>query len=142
MKSMIVIVLGGLLFAGTAKAAEPAPQQNASVPAAAGLKIGIDAKTGKRRQLTSEESAALDAKAAAKSRTLAKGARPMAKGLLNPPATFEESAAAGVSRGGLTGYVAPLESYSAITATVGADGKLTLLEDGVPMGQAREMASE
>lgn len=136
-----LMVLGGLVFAGTALASEPAPQQNAQAPAAAGLKVGIDAKTGKRRQLTAEESAALDAQAA-KSRIAAKGARTMAKGALTPPATFAESAAAGVSRGGLTGYVAPLESYSTITATRDANGKITLMEDGVPMQQEREMASE
>ena len=138
MKNTILIVLGGLLFAGTALAAEP----QSAVTGSSSLKIGIDAKTGKRRQLTAEESAALDAQVAAKSRTMAKSTSAMAKGGLTPPATFAESAANGVSRGGLTGYVAPLESYSAITATIGADGKLTLLEDGVPMGQAREMASE
>lgn len=135
MKTTIMIVLGGLLFAGTSLAGEP----QAAATGSNSLKVGIDAKTGKRRQLTSEESAALDAKsmkAASKTRGV------MAKGGLAIPATFEESAANGISKDGMTGYLAPLESMSSLTATVDANGKVTLLENGQPVKHSEELASE
>lgn len=142
MKCTTLLMLGGLAFAGATLAAEPTPQ---STPTGSSMKIGIDAKTGKRRTLTSEESAALDAQGAkmqaAKGRTASRSI--MTNGaVLAAPATYAESAAAGVSKNGLTGYIAPLESFSGITATVAADGKVTILEDGHPMTSAQETASE
>lgn len=141
MKAATLVLVGGLVFAGASLASEPAPQQT-TTPSAS-LKIGIDPITGKRRQLTAEESAALDAQAAAMSRTAAKASSARAKTAgLATPATFAESAASGVSKGGVTGYIAPLESYSHITITRDANGKIVMMEDGVPMQQEREMASE
>lgn len=63
MKSTTLIVLGGLLFAGTSLAAEPQQVQHDDTVEAAssGSKIGIDPKTGKLRRLNSIESAQLDA---------------------------------------------------------------------------------
>ena len=144
MKFATLAVLGGLCLAGNALAADPAPQQDtANANANASLKIGIDAKTGKRRVLSSAESAALDAQAAP--RTMARS-RMAAPSLHAPPATFSESAAAGISKGGLTAHVAPMESLSSMTIERNADGTFTIREDGVPMGQhqhrAREVASE
>lgn len=140
MKLTTLALLGGLCLAGSALANEPAPRQDQAV-AGSSMKIGIDAKTGKRRALTAEESAALDAAAAP--RTMARS-RMAAPGLASPPATFAESAATGLSRGGLTGYIAPLESFSSMTISRDADGKVIISEDGVPLTQphAREMASE
>ena len=104
----------------------------------------FDAKTGKRRVLTAEESAALDAQAAP--RTTMSRSRMAAPSLASPPATFAESAAAGVSKSGITAYIAPMESLSSMTIERNADGTFTIREDGVPMGQhqhrAREVASE
>lgn len=134
MKSTIMIVLGGLLFAGTSLAAEPQ-----AAGAGSSLKVGIDAKTGKRRQLTSEESAALDAQAA---KMRSKTAMARAKGELPTPATYAESVAGGVDRDGMTGYLAPLESMSSLTATIDANGKVTLSENGQPLKHSEEMASE
>lgn len=133
-----IMVVGGLLFAGTSLAAEP--QASPNTVAASGLKVGIDAKTGKRRQLSAEESAALDAqsnKLAAKTRTV------MGKGTgLIAPATYEESVAGGVSKNGINGYLAPVEAMSSITATIDANGKVTVSENGQPVAPAREVASE
>lgn len=142
MKSTTLLLLGGLAFAGATLAAEPTPQNST---AGSSMKVGIDAKTGKLRTLTPEESAALDAQGAkmqaAKARTASRTI--MTQGpALTAPATYAESAASGVSKNGLTGYIAPLESMSGITATVAADGKVTILEDGLPMTKAGEMASE
>jgi hypothetical protein len=134
MKPTIMIVLGGLLFAGTSLAAEPQ-----STPVGNSVKVGIDAKTGKRRQLTSEESAALDAQAAKMS---AKAGKTRAKGGLPTPVTYAESVAGGVSKDGISVYLAPLESMSSLTATVDANGKVSLLENGQPVKQEKEMASE
>jgi len=63
MKSTTMIVLGGLLFAGTSLAAEPQQVQHDDTVEAAssGSKIGIDPKTGKLRRLNAIESAQLDA---------------------------------------------------------------------------------
>ncbi len=142
MKFATLAVLGGLCLAGNALAADPAPQQD-TANANASLKIGIDAKTGKRRVLSSAESAALDAQAAP--RTMARS-RMAAPSLHAPPATFAESAAGGVSKSGITAYIAPMESLSSMTIERNADGTFTIREDGVPMGQhqhrAREVASE
>ena len=142
MKSTTLLLLGGLAFAGAALAAEPTPQ---STSTGSSMKVGIDAKTGERRVLTPEESAALDAQGA---KLRAANAGAASRGIMTKrnalvaPATYAESAAAPVSRNGLTGYLAPLESMSGITATVGADGKVTILEDGHPMTNSVEMASE
>ena len=73
MKATTMIVLGGLLFAGTSLAAEP---QQATTPtpdahAGSGSKVGIDARTGKLRPLTAAESAQLDAIAAKNKAALA-----------------------------------------------------------------------
>ena len=142
MKTTALAALAGLCFAGTALAADPAPQQDVSPTSS--MKIGIDAKTGKRRVLTAEESAALDAQAAP--RTTMSRSRMAAPSLASPPATFTESAAAGISKGGITAYIAPMESLSSMTVERNADGTFTIYEDGVPMGQhqqrAREVASE
>lgn len=134
MKSTILIVLGGLLFAGTSLAAEPQ-----STPVGSSLKVGIDAKTGKRRQLTSEESAALDAKAAAMSKA---GRASRAKDGVAIPATYAESVAGGITKSGIDGYLAPVEAMSSITATVDANGKMILSENGRPMQHAEELARE
>lgn len=138
MRLTTLALMGGLCFAGNALATDPVPQHDA---ATSSLKIGIDAKTGKRRVLSAEESAALDAQAAP--RTVARS-RMAAPTLASPPATFAESAAAGMRKGSLTGYVAPLESLSRVTISRDAAGKVTISEDGVPLGQSqqREVASE
>lgn len=136
MKCTTLMVLGGLAFAGVTLAAEPTPQNTAP---GTSVKIGIDAKTGKRRQLTAEESAALDAQA---NNLRAKSFASRAKAGPSAPASYEESIAGAVSKNGLTIYAAPLESYSHITMTRDTSGKMVMLEDGQPMPAAKELASE
>ena len=138
MKFATLAVLGGLCLAGNALAAAPAPHQD-TANANASLKIGIDAKTGKRRVLSSAESAALDAQAAP--RTMARS-RMAAPSLHAPPATFAESAAGGVSKSGITAYIAPMESLSSMTIERNADCTFTIREDGVPMGTSHNPFSE
>ena len=140
MKTAIFVLIGSLAFAGAACASDPAPQANNGNS----VKIGIDAKTGQRRQLSSEESAALDARAQAQSAKAGLRSAPQRTVLAGVliPATYAESAAAAVSKNGLTGYWAPVESYSRISVQRDADGKPHYAEDGQPMVQAREAASE
>ena len=77
MKSTTMIVLGGLLFAGTSLAAEPQQVQHDDTVEAAssGSKIGIDPKTGKLRRLNAIESAQLDAMSARNQKAIAAKAK-------------------------------------------------------------------
>ena len=99
MKATTLIVLGGLLFAGTSLAAEPQPQA-----AGASLKIGIDPVTGQRRALTGEESAALDAQQSQAGNNLqakAKSAKASNAMLSRFPATDAEAMAGAVKGNGV-----------------------------------------
>jgi hypothetical protein len=112
MKSTTLIVLGGLLFAGTSLAAEP--QQTASTES--GSKVGIDAKTGKLRRLTAAESAQLDAITAKNQ----KAAMAKAKG----KTAAKEGAVTFVAANGMVISTEPLMVDT--TATIGADGKVVV----------------
>ena len=130
-----------LLVAGTALASDPAPQQNAQAPAVSSLKVGIDPITGKRRQLTSEESAALDAQTAANA--MAKGARAKGTAAGHFPATVEESMANKRVINGIISFKPVADSFSSVTVTRGSDGKLSFQENGTPMeARKQEAASE
>lgn len=138
MKFAPLILLGGLLFAGTALAAEP--QQAAT---GTSLKIGIDPVTGKRRVLTSEESAALDAQAA-QPQAKAKGVAAKTAAPFNFPATVEESMANKRVVKGVVGFKPIASSMSSVTVTRNADGTVVFSENGEPIqpAKAKEMASE
>lgn len=140
MKSTTLIVLGGLLFAGTSLAAEPQPQA-----AGASLKIGIDPVTGQRRALTGEESAALDAQQSQAGNNLqakAKSAKASNAMLSRFPATDAEAMAGAVKGNGVVAMKPSLESISSITVTRDSQGKLTFSENGEAMTQKQEAASE
>lgn len=141
MKATTLIVLGGLLFTGTALAAEPQAQATG-----ASSKIAIDPVTGKRRQMTTEESAALDAQAAAAKRLGAarsKSATATATAA-GAPATMDEALQNTRVVNGIVGFRAPMDSMSSLTVTRNADGSLTYSEAGEPQPapQVREVASE
>ena len=142
MKATTLIALGALAFAGTALAAEPQPQATG-----ASSKIAIDPVTGKRRQMTTEESAALDAQATAAKRVgaaRAKSATATATAASGSPATMEEALQNTRVVKGIVGFRAPMDSMSSLTVTRNADGTLTFSESGEsqPAPQAREVASE
>ena len=126
MKATTLIVLGGLLFAGTAIAAEP--QQ--ATTAESGMKVGIDAKTGKLRRLTAAESAQLDAITAKNQ----KAAAAKAKG----KTAAKEGPVSYVAANGMVVTAEPLMVES--TATMGADGKVVVTHGELP--QTPEAANE
>jgi hypothetical protein len=117
MKATTMIVLGGLLFAGTALAADPQQATNTAITAHAesGSKVGIDARTGKLRPLTAAESAQLDAIGAKNKAALAK-----AKG----KTTAKEGPTSFIASNGMLVSLEPLMVET--TATVGADGKVVV----------------
>lgn len=114
MKATTMIVLGGLLFAGTSLAAEP-QQATITTNHESGMKVGIDAKTGKLRPLTAAESAQLDAIGAKNKAALAK-----AKG----KTAAKEGLTSFVASNGMLVSLEPLMIET--TATVGADGKVVV----------------
>jgi hypothetical protein len=134
MKATSMIVLGGLLFAGTAIAAEP--QQAKTTPSTtnneSGMKVGIDARTGKLRRVTAAESAQLEA-IAAKNRkaALAKGKSANKEGLIR----F-------VAANGMTVVELDDTHMTEVQATIGADGKVVVSHDGQPLQGAVEAANE
>lgn len=136
------------LAATSAHATDPVPQQT---PASASLKVGIDKKTGALRPLTEEESAALDALAAANAGNNAKlrasgaksrGAATNAKSRF--PATQAEAEAGMIFKGGIGAMKPSVDMLSSITVTRNADGTLSYSEDGVPvqLDSAKEAISE
>ena len=135
MKSTTLIVLGGLLFAGTSLAAEPQQVQNTdnNLTADSGMKVGIDPKTGKLRRLTAAESANLDV-LTAKNR---KAAAAMAKGKV----AAKEGVTTEIVNGRYITYL-PESEMIEIHATIGADGKVTVSHDGQPLQGAVEAANE
>lgn len=129
MKATTLIVLGGLLFAGTATAADP--QQAAS--AESGVKVGIDAKTGKLRPLSASESATLDAAARKQKTTLAKTNGKAAKAV--GPVKF-------VAANGMTVVELDESHMVELHATIGADGKIVINHGGESQHGAPEAAHE
>ena len=140
------LLLGGLAFAGVALASDPTPR---SAPAGTSLKVAIDAKTGKLRPLTEEESAALDAQAAANGSNgvMARNARTATVAGTTSrarfPTTEAEALATARTVNGITAMKPMLESASAVTVVRNADGTLTFSENGEPVGaHTQEAASE
>lgn len=147
MKSTTLLLIGGLAFAGVALAGDPAPQ---SAPAGTSLKVGIDAN-GNLRPLTAEESAALDAQAAANggNNVMARSARTAtatATGTTSRarfPATEAEALATARTVNGITMMKPTLDSVGSLTVERNADGTLTFSENGEPVeANKREAASE
>lgn len=145
MKSTTLLLIGGLAFAGVALAGDPAPQ---SAPAGTSLKVGIDAN-GNLRPLTAEESAALDAQAAANGSNgvMARNARTAtAAGTTSKarfPTTEAEALATARTANGITAMKPMLESVGSVNVVRNADGTLTFSENGEPAGSHKsEAASE
>jgi len=135
MKATTMIVLGGLLFAGTAIAADP--QQAATTTTTtnneSGSKVGFDAKTGKLRRLTAVESAQLEAITAKNKAALAKAkGKTAAK---TGPISF-------VAANGMTVTELDETYMTEVKATIGADGKVVVTHDGEPVQGAVEAAHE
>jgi hypothetical protein len=108
----------GLCFALSAQAQQPQPSKPANNNAA-GIKVAIDPATGRIRNMTPEENAALS-KAAARKRILPYSNAPV-----------DNAAAARTVRKAANGSVSVRVPQSAMTqlhARVGADGKIVLSE--------------
>ena len=141
MKLTTLALLGGLCCAGTALAADPAPQQEPAVTGGTSMKIGIDAKTGKRRALTAAESAVLDAQQPAPAQArMGRMAAPARKSRI--PATAAEAARTAVVVNGITMMKPSQDMLSMVTVVRDEQGNLVFSEDGVPMGKAQEAAHE
>jgi hypothetical protein len=135
MKATTMIVLGGLLFAGTALAADPQQATNTATTTnnESGSKVGFDARTGKLRRLTAAESAHLDAITAKNKAALAKAkGKTAAK---TGPVTF-------VASNGMTVVELDETHMTEVQATIGADGKVIVSHDGQPLQGAVEAANE
>ncbi len=130
MKATTLIVLGGLLFAGTAIAAEP--QQATTTES--GSKVGIDPKTGKLRRLNATESAQLDAIAAKNQKAVAAKAK-TGKAAKTGPTTF-------IAVNGMAVSELDDSHMSEVQATIGADGKVVVTHEGQPLQGAVEAANE
>ena len=142
MRSMMVplVLLGGLTLAGSALAADAAPQ-DVAVQASAS-KVAIDPVTGKRRPITAGESRALDVQAARDLRTLQRTAKP-GKGGVHMPATQAQSLASAKTVNGITAIRFSLEDLSSINATIGADGKVVVTEgDATAAASTQELPNE
>jgi len=141
MKSTTLLLIGGLVFAGTAMAGDPTPQQTAGPS----MKVGIDKTTGKLRPLTPTESAALDSKAAAsgaKARTLrANPAAARTNGHYVFPTTEAEAKATRRVVNGITVMKPMADSMSSITVTRHADGSLEFQENGETSTQTKQEAA-
>ena len=134
MKATTMIVLGGLLFAGTALAADPQQAANTTntTNSESGSKVGFDARTGKLRRLTAAESAQLDAMTAkSKKVALAKGKSAAKTG----PVTF-------VASNGMTVTELDESHMTEVKATIGADGKVVVSHDGHALQGAVEAGNE
>ena len=133
MKSTTLIVLGGLLFAGTAYAADP-QQANVissdSTIGASGSKVGIDPKTGRLRPLNAVESAQLDAITAKNKQSNIKAKSAAREGVVTE-----------VVNGRVIAYL-PESAMSEVHATTAADGKLIVSHDGQSLPGAVEAANE
>ncbi|HWS78844.1 MAG TPA: hypothetical protein VN205_10780 [Thermomonas sp.] len=140
MKATTLIVLGGLLFAGTSLAAEP--QQAPTT--ASGMKVGINPATGKLRPLNAAESAKLDAMEAARQKSATARAKANAKGkpLAKGERLTKEGLVTFTAANGMT-IVQLDDSYMVdVQATIGADGKVVVTHDGQPVQGAVEAANE
>lgn len=134
------------MFAGAALAGDPAPQ---SAPSGTSLKVGIDAN-GNLRPLTAEESAALDAEAAANGGNGARARSLRATATATSttsrarfPSTEAEALATAVTVDGITMMKPTLDSVGSVTVQRNADGSLTFAENGeVSAPSKRESASE
>lgn len=117
-------VAAGFCFALSAQAQQP-PSSDAPEPQAPAIKVAIDPATGRIRNLTPEESAALSSIPAQK-RSAADAAR-------YGSAPADNAAAALTVRKAANGSVSvrvPQSAMTQLNARVGADGRIVLSESG------------
>lgn len=141
MNSKILLLVGGLVLAGSAMAGEPVPQQDGASSSA--LKMAIDPKTRKLRPVTPAESAALDAQAKADRRNTRSSAKSSAKSSATTsakngrgfylPETQAEAEAGRMERGGIDTIQPLADTMSALQIVRNADGSLSYFEDGAPV---------
>ncbi len=133
-------VLAGVLLAGAASAAQPVDAGQAQ--AASGLKVGIDAATGRLRPLTEEEAALLDATVVAQPRT----AKSLAAVRAALPATVEEAEASAIRLpNGMVAMKLPATHLNSLVVERDAQGNLVISHEGDDVHAqpgAREVASE
>lgn len=133
MKATTLIVLGGLLFAGTALAAEPQQATNTE----SGSKVGINPATGKLRRLSAAESAKLDALAAQKQKQKPAAAKARAKGT----ALTKDGLVTFTAVNGMTIVELDETHMVDLTATIGANGKV-VVGHGEPQQGSPEAGNE
>jgi hypothetical protein len=123
-----LMLLAGLCLAFTSQAQQPEQPQQPSPSTNvvfAGVKVGIDPATGRLRNLTPEESAALS-KVLTQKRTPVDSAR-------YGRAPADNAAAARTVRKSANGTVSarvPQSAMPLVTARIGADGKVVISESG------------
>ncbi|MEO8137413.1 MAG: hypothetical protein ABI831_25960 [Betaproteobacteria bacterium] len=119
-----VVLLGGLTLGGAALAADPTPGTNQVMYN--GLKVGIDARTGKLRPLTAAESRKLDMGMTGGRNLKLVNRKQALASKKNLP-------------GGGVAMKLPADQMTSLTATQNSDGTLTLSEGG---GKAPELSNE
>jgi len=133
-----LFLAAGLCFAVCAHAQSPAPAAPRTAAGDAGIRVGIDPATGRLRQVTPEEAAALS-RANAGKRTQA--------GIARSAAPADAAAAARTVRKSADGSVSvrvPKSAMTQLRGRIGADGRIVLSEDGhdAPAAQQAPEAME
>lgn len=133
----------GLSMAGAAMAGEPADTGYTEVTVA-GVKVGIDPKTGRLRPLTAEESAALDRALVQQQAAAAKpGQRSFARSRVSSPATPAEAVKTIRNVGGKAmAMKLPLSEMSTLVVRTDASGGIVVAHEGEEAGQNGELADE
>ena len=122
-RPVLLFAVSAVLCSAGALAAEPAVTQAADQS----MVVGIDARTGKLRQLTDAEVAELSSKAAQSSGVQARSSVNAAWAAI-PQTTAEADKTLKVLPNGLSVATLPVSAMHSVTAQIGADGKIVISE--------------
>ncbi|KRG76862.1 hypothetical protein ABB30_09180 [Stenotrophomonas ginsengisoli] len=122
-RPVLLFAVSAVLCSAGAMAAEPAPEPAADQAMVA----GIDARTGKLRQLSDAEVAELSSKAQQQSSVQARSTTNAAWAAM-PQTAAEAEKTLRVLPNGLSVATLPLSAMHSMTAQIGADGKVVISE--------------
>jgi hypothetical protein len=129
-RKTIAVLLAGLTLGFAAQAAEP--QEQVTDVTYAGVRVAIDPATGKLRPLTAAENKAL-------SDAMLKGSSRTARVGNQPRNATEAGRTRRVHADGSVSVRVPADQMSEVSATVGADGQVTVYEGAVPAVRKEEI---
>ena len=128
-RKTIAVLLAGLTLGFAAQAAEP--QEQVTDVTYAGVRVAIDPATGKLRPLTAAENKALSDAMLKSPRTARVGNQPRN--------ATEAGRTRRVHADGSVSVRLPADQMSEVSATVGADGQVTLYEGAAPTVRKEEI---